>query len=156
MKGPRVQLLLLHTLGAVTRDTFNGNLAWCVWPDFPEINLPWEISMVTSKRRKKQAMTFNVVSSKQRFLDSQGKRANQVALFDNMKPPKNILFFIFFFAWLREIRDRLNWFVGLDLGTIFPPQRIVLFLARNRTMGCRWTERWNRRSRLKKNAIYLR
>ena len=38
MKGPRVQLLLLHTLGAVTRDTFTvvndpftcGNLAWCV------------------------------------------------------------------------------------------------------------------------------
>ena len=52
--------------------------------------------MVTSKRRKKPAMTFNVVSSKQRFLDSQGKRANQVSLFDNMKPPKNILFFIFF------------------------------------------------------------
>ena len=41
-------------------------------------------------------MTFNVVSSKQRFLDSQGKRANQVSSFDNMKPPKNILFFIFF------------------------------------------------------------
>ena len=53
--------------------------------------------MVTSKRRKKPAMTFNVVSSKQRFLDSQGKRANQVSSFDNMKPPKNILFFIFFF-----------------------------------------------------------
>ena len=134
-----------------------GNLAWYVWPDFPKINLPWEISMVTSKRRKKPAMTFNVVSSKQRFLDSQGKRANQVSSFDNMKPPKNILFFIFFFlAWLTEIRDRLNWFVGLDLGTIFPPQRIVLFLACNRTMGCRWTERRNRRSRLKKNAIYLR
>ena len=161
MKGPRVQLLLLHTLGAVTRDTFTvvndpftcGNLAWCVWPDFPEINLPWEISMVTSKRRKKPAMTFNVLSSKQRFLDSQGKRANQVSSFDNMKPPKNILFFIFFFlAWLREIRDWLNWFVGLDLGTIFPPQRIVLFLACNRTMGCRWTERRNRRSRLKKKS----
>ena len=75
-----------------------GNLAWCVWPDFPKINLPWEISMVTSKRRKKLAMTFNVVSSKQRFLDSQGKRANQVSSFDNMKPPKNILFFSFFFC----------------------------------------------------------
>ena len=85
-----------------------GNLAWCVWPDFPKINLPWEISMVTSKRRKKPATTFNVVSSKQRFLDSQGKRANQVL--------------------------------------------IVLFLACNRTMGCRWTERRNRRSRLKKTC----
>ena len=42
-------------------------------------------------------MTFNVVSSKQGFLDSQGKRANQVSSFDNMKPPKNILFFSFFF-----------------------------------------------------------
>ena len=68
-------------------------------------------------------MTFNVVSNKQGFLDSQGKRANQVSSFDNMKPPKNILFFSFFFAWLREIRDRLNWFVGLDLGTIFPPPK---------------------------------
>ena len=75
-----------------------GNLAWCVWPDFPKINLPWEISMVTSKRRKKPAMTFNVVSSKQRFLDSQGKRASQVSSFDHMKPPKNILFFIFLFG----------------------------------------------------------
>ena len=75
-----------------------GNLAWCVWPGFPEINLPWKISMVTSKRRKKPAMTFNVVSSKQGFLDSQGKRANQVSSFDNMKPPKNILFFSFFFC----------------------------------------------------------
>ena len=43
-------------------------------------------------------MTFNVVSSKQGFLDSQGKRANQVSSFDNMKPPKNILFFSFFFG----------------------------------------------------------
>ena len=52
--------------------------------------------MVTSKRREKPAMTFNVVSSRQGFLDFQCKRANQVSSFDNnMKPPKNIFFFFF-------------------------------------------------------------
>ena len=35
-----------------------------VWPDIPEINLPWEISMVTSKRAKKPLMTLNLVNAK--------------------------------------------------------------------------------------------
>ena len=55
----------------------------------------------------------------------------------------------------------LNWFVGLDVGKIFPP-KYVLFLACNRTGGCSWTVKYNLRSRLKKkkkkgkkNAIYF-
>ena len=51
----------------------------------------------------------------------QGKKANQVSLFDNsIKPPKNFLFEWFSFVLFRQIKNRLNWFVGLDLGTIFP------------------------------------
>ena len=132
-----------------------GNLAWCVWPDFPKINLPWEISMVTSKRRKKPAMTFNVVSSKQGFFRFPRQESQSSFFIWQHETAKKYFVFHFFLAWLREIRDWLNWFVGLDLGTIFPPQRIVLFLACNRTMGCRWTERRNRRSRLKKKLLYI-
>ena len=59
------QLLLSLIVGAATRETFtvvnfyHRKLEWCVRPDLPEINLPWEISMVTSKRRKKPPMTFS-------------------------------------------------------------------------------------------------
>ena len=115
-----------------------SNLAWCVWL----FRDKFSIGLVTSKRRKKPGMTFNVVSSKQGLFDSQGKRANQLSSFENnMKPPKNFSFFCFVlfcfsFARLREIRDRMNWFVGPNLGTIFPPKKIVLLLACNRTMGC--------------------
>ena len=46
MKGPRVQLLLLHTLGAVTRDIFtvvndpSTAVTWRGACDFSEINFP--------------------------------------------------------------------------------------------------------------------
>ena len=53
-------------------------------------------------------MTFNVVSSKQGFFDSQGKRANQISSFENnMKPPKNFSFFwCFLFLFLFFIFSR--------------------------------------------------
>ena len=38
---------------------YRRKLAWCTWQDFPKINLPWELSMVTSKGRKKPPMTIN-------------------------------------------------------------------------------------------------
>ena len=59
---------------------------------------------------------------------------------------------------LRHTSDNLNWFVGLALGTKFPPpplprKKIVLFLACHGTVGCSWSVKWNLRSRLKKSAI---
>ena len=50
----------------------------CDWT-FPEINLPCEISMDTSKRRKTPPMTFNVVNRKGDLIP-QGKRADQDSL----------------------------------------------------------------------------
>ena len=60
-------------------DFYNGKLVCCVWLDFPEINLPCEISMDTSKRRKTPAMTFNMVNKKGDLIP-QGKRADQESL----------------------------------------------------------------------------
>ena len=78
--------------------SYSGKLAWCVWRDCPEINLPWEISMVTSKRRKKPPMTFNVVNSWGLWIPKPNK-ANQVSSFNtNMKPQK--IEFIFRHFWL--------------------------------------------------------
>ena len=77
---------------------YSGKLAWCVWRDCPEINLPWEISMVTSKRRKKPPMTFNVVNSWGLWIPKPNK-ANEVSSFNtNMKPQK--IEFIFRHFWL--------------------------------------------------------
>ena len=45
----------------------------------------------------------------------------------------------------------LNWFVGLNLGQVFP-KNLCLFLECNRTEGCSWTVKWNLRSRLKKKC----
>ena len=74
-----------------------SNLAWCVWL----FRDKFSIGLVTSKRRKKPGMTFNVVSSKQGLFDSQGKRANQLSSFENnMKPPKNFSFFCFFVCFV--------------------------------------------------------
>ena len=53
-----------HFLFTVANEPFyRGKLPRCVWPDLPEIHLPWEISMVTSKRAKKPPMTLNLVKS---------------------------------------------------------------------------------------------
>ena len=77
---------------------YSGKLAWCVWRDCPEINLPWGISMVTSKRRKKPPMTFNVVNSWGLWIPKPNK-ANQVSSFNtNMKPQKIEIIFRHF--WL--------------------------------------------------------
>ena len=66
---------------------YQGKLGRCLWPYFPEINLPWEISMVTSKRRKKPLTTFNG------WFDTQGTRTNQDSSLDtNMKPQKKYFF----------------------------------------------------------------
>lgn len=60
-----------RTLGAVTRDTLTvvhdpftvGNWRGPFGRTFPEINLWWEISIVTSKRRKKPPNKFDVANS---------------------------------------------------------------------------------------------
>ena len=58
----------------------------------------WEISMVTSKRRKKLPMTFNVVNSWCLSIPKPN-RANQVSSFNtNMKPQKNRICFSTFLA----------------------------------------------------------
>ena len=58
------QLLLSQTVGAVTRMTLLPRVIGVVRvTGVPEINLPWEISMVTSKRRTKPPITFNEVNS---------------------------------------------------------------------------------------------
>ena len=77
---------------------YRGKLAWCVWPDFPEINLPREISVVTSKKKKKTETAHDIKHGKSLgFFDTPGKRANQVSLFDtNLKPQKKLLFSTFF------------------------------------------------------------
>ena len=60
-----------------------------------------KISLVTSKRRKKPPLTFNLVNSW--VFRYQGKRANQVSLFDtNMKSQKCCFFSGFFRAVDRE------------------------------------------------------
>ena len=120
---------------------YRGKLPRCVWPDFPEINLPWEISMVTSKIAKKPLITLNF-GKKQGFFDTQGKTANQIS--STWKPPK-IAFLNGFLSHCWE-KDRwwhgrfhlkmkgtrkfwgkiLNWFVGID-----------------RTVGCSWTVKSN-------------
>ena len=58
------------------------------------------------------------------------------------------------FALLREMKDRLNWFVGLDFGTIFPPKNTLYSWH----VIEQWDAalKWNLRLRLKKNAMYLR
>ena len=77
---------------------YSGKLAWCVWRDCPEINLPWEISMVTSKRRKKRPMTFNAVNSWGLSIPKPN-RTNQVSSFSTNKKPQKIEF-IFRHFWL--------------------------------------------------------
>lgn len=53
-----------RTLGAVTRDTLTvGNWRGAFGRTFPEINLSWELSIVTSKKRKKPPIKFDVANS---------------------------------------------------------------------------------------------
>ena len=119
---------------------YRGKLPRCVWPDFPEINLPWEISMVTSKIAKKPLITFNLVKSN----GFRYPRQNSQSDFFKMKPQK--IAFLNGFLWhcwekdqwwhgrfhlkMKETRKFwgkiLNWLVGID-----------------RTIGCSWTVKSN-------------
>ena len=115
---------------------YRGKLPRCVWPDLPEIHLPWEISMVTSKIAKKPLITLNLVKSKGFSIP----KAKQPIRFLQNETPKNC--FLNGFLWhcwekdqwwhgrfhlkMKETRKFwgkiLNWFVGID-----------------RTVGCSWT-----------------
>ena len=64
--------------------------------NFPKINLPRKISMVTSERRKRPPMTVNVAYSWGFWiLDTQGKRANQVSSVDNNMKLQKVLTLFF-------------------------------------------------------------
>ena len=67
---------------------YRGKLPRCVWPDFPEINLPWEISMVTSKIAKKPLITLNLVKSKGFSIP----KAKQPIRFHQHETPQNCFF----------------------------------------------------------------
>ena len=56
---------------------YRRKLAWCMWQDFPKINLPWELSMVTSKGRKKRPMTINPFAPR-KFCEKMSVEGSQV------------------------------------------------------------------------------
>lgn len=89
----------------MVNNPFTHFLGWCtrVWLDFPEINLPHEISMIVSKTRKKLLMTFHVVNSEGFWYPRQ---ENQSAFFirHQVKPPKKIALFNRFYlsCWEKD------------------------------------------------------
>ena len=136
---------------------YREKLAWCVRLDFPEINLPSEISMVTSKRRKKPPIKFNAINSLGfsiskvrdpiRFLrltTTWNRQKISFALLREKSPEKSML------TWqisrdreiLREIlRHNFELVCCARCGSDIC-QKYVLFLTCNRTVGCSWTVKW--------------
>ena len=80
---------------------YRGKLPRCVWPDFPEINLPWEISMVTSKIAKKPLITLNLVKSKGFSIP----KAKQPIRFLQHETPQNCFFKTGFFRTVERKID---------------------------------------------------
>ena len=90
------------TIGAVERDTFTVVNYRLLQRKIGVVRVTglsrWEISMVTSKRRKKLPMTFNVVNTWCLSIPKPN-RANQVSSFNtSMKPQKNRICFSTFLA----------------------------------------------------------
>ena len=80
---------------------YRGKLPRCVWPDFPEINLPWEISMVRSKIAKKPLITLNLVKSKGFSIP----KAKQPIRFLQHETPQNCFFKTGFFRTVERKID---------------------------------------------------
>ena len=122
---------------------YRGKLTWCVWPDFHEINLPTG-KYPYPREKSQQGFQFDF----------------------NMKPPKNVLVVVVVvvfdwdsFALLRKIdvgmadftsrwEKIFNWFVRLDLVTIFPKNIPCI-------VRCSWTAKWNPRWSVKKAVCTL-
>ena len=80
---------------------YRGKLPRCVWLDFPEINLPWEISMVTSKIAKKPLITLNLVKRKGFSIP----KAKQPIRFLQHETPQNCFFKTGFFRTVERKID---------------------------------------------------
>ena len=110
------------------RPFYRGKLAWFVWPDFHEINLPWEISIPKGEKVMKFFILLQHETAKKWFFNGILSHCWE----------KDRCWYGRFHVKMRENFEL--WFVGLDLGTIFPKN---LFLACNRTVRCSWTAKWN-------------
>lgn len=117
---------------------YHGKLEWCVWPDFPEINLTWEIIIDTSKRRKESLMTFDVVNS---LSLSMPQAWNQSGFFigHQHETAINFVYFSWFLAccfrkdrcwhgrfsmkltgkFFKVLTHDFSWFLGPDVGKVF-------------------------------------
>ena len=157
-----------YTIGAVTLDTFTAKkLVWCLWPDLSKINLPWKISMVKSKRRKKSPMIFNGVNSKG-FSIPKGMRVLCLTL--TWKSKNKIAFFSGSLSCCLEenrcwhsrfhikIKVSRNFKINFELVRWARfrkdiSQKYVLLLACNRKVECCGTVKWNLLSRFKERKM---
>ena len=136
-------------------------LAWCLWLDLSVMNLPQEISMVTSERRKKPPVTFN---SGGFSIPKAREPIRFLQLTPTWKTTKMFNGFLFR-CWEKDGWWHRRFYVADEskrkiLGQNFElvrwarfrsdiSEKYVLLLACNWTVGCSWTVKWNLRSRLK-------
>ena len=143
---------------------------WCLWPDLSKINLPWEISMVKSKRRKKLPMTFNVVNSQGFSIPKAREPIRFLHLSLTWNSKNKIAFFNGFLScsleenrcWHSRFQIKIkvigNFKINFELvcWTRFwkdISQKYILLLPCNRKVECCWTVKWNLWSRFKERKM---